>query len=40
LILRGAIDAVSVVGPLALALACGAVATGSGCALGEQACCW
>jgi len=40
LILRGAIDAVSVDGALALALACGALTTGSGCVLGAQACCW
>jgi hypothetical protein len=40
LILRGAIDAVSVDGALALALACGALAVGSGCALARQACCW
>jgi hypothetical protein len=40
LTLRGATDAVSVDGALALALACGALETGSGCALGAQACCW
>jgi len=40
LIRRAAIDAVSADGALALALACGALVTGSACALGEQACCW